>query len=589
VSGTPWWEDAVIYQIYPRSFCDTNGDGIGDLEGIRRHVGYLSDLGVDAVWLSPFYPSPMADFGYDVADYCDVDPLFGTMADFDRLVTDLHAAGLRVLVDWVPNHTSDRHPWFVESRSSPTSRRRDWYVWRDDRADVAGGSGPPGSPGRRPNNWLGSFAGVGRQEFPPAWTWDEATGQWYLHFFLAEQPDLNWQNPDVRAAMADTLRFWLERGVDGFRVDAVHTLGKDPSFADRDGSMATLPASASNDRPETHDYLAELRRAVEDHGLRGPRAGRNRETGSERPLLVGEVFLLSTAQVAPYHGTTERPELDLAFNFAPLFASWDADVWRRQIARTEALIGPVGWPTWVLSNHDLPRHRTRYGTEGRARAAAVLLCTLRGTPFLYAGEELGLEDADVPADARVDPGGRDGCRAPLPWTPEPDHGWGDGSSRVAAGGAGGTPDNVVDEAVRPWLPWPPDADTDRNVATQEADPDSMLQLYRRLLAARRRSRALRRGTWEPLDTPPGVLAYRRRQAQPGGETDVRVVVINFTDQPQPLPTGELDEVSWRVELSSAADRSDRPTSPPAQLAPNEALILVPAGFDPAGAPAGSPL
>jgi alpha-glucosidase len=624
VSGAPWWEDAVVYQIYPRSFCDTNGDGIGDLEGIRRHVGYLRDLGVDAVWLSPFYPSPMADFGYDVADYCDVDPLFGTLADFDRLVAELHAASLRVLIDWVPNHTSERHPWFVESRSSPSNPRRDWYLWRDDRPDEAGGSGPPGSSGRRPNNWLSSFAGVGRREFPPAWTWDEATGQWYLHLFLDQQPDLNWQNPEVREAMADTLRFWLERGVDGFRVDAVHTLGKDPALPDRDGSVATLPASASNDRPETHEFLAELRRAVDEHGVqwapagpgtagagtagrgagaptlrrtraggwgagRGPRAGISSETGGGRPLLVGEVFLLSTAQVAPYYGTRERPELDLAFNFEPLFAPWDAAVWHRRIARTESLIGPVGWPTWVLSNHDLPRHRSRYGgTEGRARAAAVMLCTLRGTPFLYAGEELGLEDAEVEADARVDPGGRDGCRAPLPWTPEPDHGWGDTSNRVTAGRAGGTATKSAGEAVQPWLPWPPGASTDRNVATQQADPGSTLQLYRRLLAARRRSPALRRGTWEPLGAPPGVLAYRRRHEGPGGEADVRVVVINFTDEPQPFPTGELEGVSWRVELSSSGDGSDESANPPTRLRPDEALILVPVVPDPTGAPVGSP-
>ncbi len=333
--------------------------------------------------------------------------------------------------------------------------------------------------------------------------------------------------------MADTLRFWLDRGVDGFRLDAVHVLGKDPELGDLPADVAALPATLGNDRPETHDLLAELRRVVDAYPDR---------------MMVGEVFLLSTAQVAPYYGTSTRPELNLAFNFAPLFAPWEASAWRRAVDETEAHIGPVGWPAWVLSNHDLPRHRSRYGSDARARAAAVLLCTLRGTPFLYAGEELGLGDAVVPAERRVDPGGRDGQRAPLPWTAEPGHGW--------AGGAD----------ARPWLPWPPGADTDRNVAAEDADPGSVLCLYRRLLAVRRASPALRHGAMEALDAGPGVLAYRRR-----ADGDERLVAINFTGDVQPWPPA-LDPGAWVVEVSSdGAGGGD-----PGILGPDRAVVLRPA-------------
>ncbi|MDQ4132203.1 MAG: alpha-amylase family glycosyl hydrolase, partial [Actinomycetota bacterium] len=392
----PWWKSAVFYQIYPRSFADSDGDGVGDLEGVRAHLDHLRWLGVDAIWICPFYPSPMADFGYDVSDYCDVDPLFGTLDDFDRLLADAHDLGIRVIVDWVPNHTSDQHPWFVESRSSRDNPKRDWYIWRD-----------------RPNNWKAAFGG-------PAWTFDERTGQWYLHLFLPEQPDLDWSNPEVVAAMHDVLRFWLDRGVDGFRVDVVHGLGKDPALPD-DPAELTVPHSSVNDAAETHPLLRELRRLVD--GYPGDR------------VLVGEVYLLDTRRVARYFGAGD--ELHLAFDFTSLYAPWDARAWRERLTEVAALLDPLGaWPTWTLSNHDNSRHRTRYGgSEARARAAAVLLLTLRGAPFLYEGEELGLEDAVVPPERVVDPGGRDPCRAPVPWDPGPTHGW---------------------QVADPWLPWPPD-------------------------------------------------------------------------------------------------------------------------------------
>jgi alpha-glucosidase len=505
----PWWKTAVVYQIYPRSFCDADGDGVGDLEGIGRHLDHLAWLGVDALWLSPIFPSPMRDFGYDVADYCDVDPRFGTLADFDRLLAEAHARGLRVLLDWVPNHTSDQHPWFRESRASRASPKRGWYVWRD------------GTPDRPPNNWRAAFTGG------PAWTWDAATRQWYLHCFLPEQPDLDWSNPEVVAAMHATLRFWLDRGVDGFRVDVVHGLGKDPALPDLPPERAAIPVSAQNDHPTTHAIVRDLRVLVDAHP--GDR------------VLVGEVFLLSTAAVARYYGAGDG--LHLAFNFPPLFAPWDAAAWRRRIERVVEELDPRdAWPTWVLSNHDNPRHRTRYGSEARARAAAVLLLGLRGTPFLYAGEELGLEDAVVPADRAVDPGGRDGCRAPLPWDGSPRHGW----------------------AGEPCLPWPPETAT-RHVEAARADSGSVLHLYRRLLAARRTSPALRQGTWTPLAAPAGALAWERRH---GG--DVRRVVVNFEAAPTSVPFGG----AWRIEVASdGAGEGARYTG---RVGPDGAVVLSPA-------------
>jgi alpha-glucosidase len=506
----PWWKSAVVYQIYPRSFCDTDGDGVGDLEGVRRGLDHLAWLGVDALWLSPFYRSPMRDYGYDVADYCDVDPLFGTLADFDRLLAEAHARGLRVLVDWVPNHTSDRHPWFLESRASRTAPKRGWYVWRD------------GTPERPPNNWREAFPPHG-----PAWTWDAATGQWYLHLFLAEQPDLDWTNPEVLAAMHATLRFWLDRGVDGFRVDVVHCLGKDPALPDLPVGMAALPACVQNDEPSTHAIVRDLRRVLAAYP-------------GER-VMVGEVYLLSTAKVASYYGRDD--ELHLAFNFPPLYAPWDAEAWRSAIEDTGRELDPRGaWPTWVLSNHDNPRHRTRYGSEARARAAAVLLLSLRGTPFLYAGEELGLEDASVPPDRVRDPGGRDGCRAPIPWTAERGRGW---------------------ATTDPWLPWPPDASA-RSAEALRADPGSILHLYRRLLAARRASPALRLGTWTPLPAPKGVLVYERVDGH-----DRRAIIVNFTSQPARAPLAG----NWLVDVAS--DAEGERTAYAGDLRADQALILRP--------------
>jgi alpha-glucosidase len=475
--SAPWWKTAVVYQIYPRSFLDTDGDGVGDLAGIRRRLDHLEWLGVDAVWLSPVFRSPMKDFGYDVADYCDVDPLFGTLADLDGLIADAHARGLKVLLDWVPNHTSAEHPWFVESRRARSSPKRDWYVWRDP--------APDGGP---PNDWKAAFpAGI------DAWTLDAATGQYYLHQFLPEQPDLNWDNPDVVRAMHDVLRFWLDRGVDGFRIDVAHGIGKDPNFPNERPEWRGIPHCAVNEHPSTHAHLGAIRRLADAYP--GDR------------VLVGEVFQLFGGAHERYFGSND--ELHLAFDLpASIATPWDAPAWRERIANVAARLDPIAaWPTWVLSNHDTPRHRTRFASEAKARAAAVLLLTLRGTPFLYAGEELGLEDADIPADRRVDPGYRDGCRAPIPWDATPTHGW---------------------PTTDPWLPWPPTAES-RNADRLRADESSILHLYRRLLATRRQSTALRTGTLTLHEnTPTGVLAYDRTDAN-----ERWTILVNFTNDPVP--------------------------------------------------------
>ena len=509
----PWWRSAVVYQIYPRSFADTDGDGIGDIKGIRRHLDHLEWLGVDAVWLSPVYRSPMADFGYDVADHTDVDPVFGTLDDLDALVAEAHARGIRVLLDWVSNHTSDRHPWFVASRAGRSSPKRDWYIWRD--------GGPGGGP---PNNWRAAFGGS-------AWSWDEPTGQWYLHLFLPQQPDLNWSNPEVVEAMHDVLRFWLDRGIDGFRADVVHLIGKDPALPDQPPHLAERDLVGLNDQPGTHVLLRGIRAVLDSYP--GDR------------VMVGEVNLETAAHLAPYYGVGD--ELHLVFDFSLLRTPWDAAAWAAVVRASQAaLVHDAAWPAWVLSNHDQVRHRSRYGgSEARARLAATILLTLRGTPFVYAGEELGLEDAIVPDERRVDPGGRDGCRAPIPWETGPGHGW---------------------ASPAPWLPWPPDADR-RDAATLANDPTSILHLYRRLLRLRRTSPALRAGSWCEIEAPPGVLAYERAT-----DTDRRVVLANFGDEPVAVPFAER----WIVDLASDGAGADH-ESWAGVVDGRQAVILRPAG------------
>ena len=371
----------MIYQIYPRSFQDTNGDGIGDLKGIERRLDYLASLGVDAIWISPIYPSPMADFGYDVADYCGVDPRFGTLADFDDLLAQAHARGLKVLLDFVPNHTSDRHPWFVESRSSRDNPKRDWYIWRDP--------APDGGP---PNNWISDFGGS-------AWEWDEATGQYYYHAFLKEQPDLNWRNPAVQAAMYDVMRFWFDRGVDGFRIDVLWHMIKAADFPDNPPNPAYQPAMGdmhrvlqlhSTDQPEVHEIAADMRAIADSYGAEGR---------GER-VLIGEIYL-PVDRLMHYYGR-ERAGVHLPFNFQLVDAPWEARALATLIADYEAALPPGGWPNWVLGNHDRPRVAAKRG-QAQARVAAMLLLTLRGTPTLYYGDELGLTDVAIPPAEVQDP------------------------------------------------------------------------------------------------------------------------------------------------------------------------------------------
>jgi alpha-glucosidase len=501
---TTWWRDAVVYQIYPRSFADSNGDGVGDLVGIVDRLDYLQDLGVDALWLSPIYVSPMADFGYDVADHTAVDPVFGTDADLDDLIGGLHERGMRLLLDWVPNHTSNQHPWFTESRSSRDNPKREWYVWRDP--------GPDGGP---PNNWIAAFKGV------PAWTLDDATGQYYLHSFLAEQPDLNWANPEVEAAMHGVLRHWLDRGVDGFRADVVHLIGKGTVLADlpehrREALVISI------DEPFTHELLRRIRSLLDSY--------------PQQPMMVGEVYLLRPGQAATYLGDDD--ELHLAFDFRPVHTPWTADALWSVIDSTQTEFDEPRWPTFVLSNHDRPRQRTRLGSDDAARSAAVLSLTMRGTPFLYAGEELGLEDAVIPPERVVDPDGRDGTRAPIPWTAEPDHGWG----------------------PVPWLPFPPDAGT-KAAALQVGDPASFRTLYRRLIAMRRASPALRRGSFEWIDVDAtGVLAYRRAR-----DDESLVVAVNVGSHPATI------DLAGTLLLSSSLDREPGPFD--GRLAGHEGVIL----------------
>ena len=371
-----WWRVGAIYHIYPRSFQDSNGDGVGDLEGIRRRLDYLVWLGVDAVWISPFYPSPMRDFGYDVADYCGVDPIFGSLEVFDKLVADVHARGLKLILDFVPNHTSIEHPWFRESRAAKGDKR-DWYIWRD--------GAPSGSP---PNNWLAHFGGA-------AWTFDEARGQFYHHAFLPEQPDLNWRNPKVREAMFDVLRFWLRRGADGFRVDVITHLIKDEGLRDNPENPAwtsTRPGverllqTHSSDHPQVHAVVAKMRGVLEEFDDR---------------LLIGEIYLPMERLIA-YYGEN-LAGAHLPFNFQLIDAAWDAATIGDLIEAYEAALPEGAWPNWVLSNHDRPRVAARVG-EAQARVAAMLLLTLRGSPTLYYGDELGIGKVEIPPDLIRDPG-----------------------------------------------------------------------------------------------------------------------------------------------------------------------------------------
>jgi alpha-glucosidase len=509
-----WWRSAVFYEIYVRSFQDSNGDGVGDLPGIIQRLDYLNDgtpnsLGVDALWLTPINPSPMFDFGYDVSDYCEVDPLFGTLADFDRLITAAHRHNIRIILDLVPNHTSHLHAWFQASRRSRDDSKRDWYIWRDPRSD----GGPP-------NNWVSAFGG-------PAWTLDTATGQYYLHSFLAEQPDLNYRNPHVVRAMEDVIRYWLDRGVDGFRVDVIHRMIKDARLRDNPrpppaeehpvkhyGGLLHLH---DEDQSEVHDIIRRWRRILDSYGER---------------TMVGEVYLFDPERVATYYGDG-TDELPLAFNFSFLWSPWDAVALRRQVDTIEAALPAGAQPTCVFSSHDTPRHRTRFDDSrwgtARARLAAMLLLTLRGTPFLYYGEEIGMRDVPIAAERIRDPVGqrfpavgRDPERTPMQWS--------------AAAGAGFT------TSADSWLPLAADFGAN-NVAEQAGDPASLLSLYRRLIWYRKNAIALTQGTYRPLDGPSDTFLFLRQHA-----SQRQLVALNFASEPRRLTLNGL--ATGRIEFST---------------------------------------
>jgi alpha-glucosidase len=525
-----WWQRGVVYQIYPRSFQDASGDGVGDLRGILSRLGYLEWLGIEAIWISPFYPSPMADFGYDVSYYTDVDPLFGTLSDFDELLEEAHRRDIKVIVDYVPNHTSDEHPWFVESRSSRNNPKRDWYIWRDP--------APDGGP---PNNWRSVFGG-------DAWEWDEGTGQYYYHAYLREQPDLNWRNPAVREAMLDVLRFWLERGVDGFRVDALRQLVKDehlrdnPSNPDERGARspydALLPVY-STDRPEVHEAIREMRGVLEEYGDR---------------LLIGELYL-PIDRLVTYYGENNSG-VHLPFNFHLISTPWDAREISALIDTYEAAIPQGGWPTWVLGNHDRSRIASRVGAT-QARVAAMLLLTLRGTPTLYYGDEIGMHDVEIPPERVQDPLeknvpgkglGRDPARTPMQW----DHG----------PNAGFCPQDA-----EPWLPVANDYRR-YNVAAERTVQRSMLALYRRLLALRRAELSLAVGSYEPVEaTGDFLLAYAR-------ETDGChfLIVLNFGHEPTTFDPGGHGALG-RIVLSTHLDRDGEKVDGALELRGDEGVIL----------------
>lgn len=525
-----WWRDGVIYQIYPRSFADSNGDGIGDLRGILQHLDYLVELGVDAIWLSPIYPSPDVDFGYDVQDYLDIDPKFGSLADFDLLVTEAHQRGIRIVLDLVLNHTSDQHPWFVESRRSRDNPYRGYYLWRD-----------PGAGGGVPNNWESIFGGK-------AWELDPVTGQYYYHMFYKEQPDLNWRNPKVREAMLDVFRFWCERGADGFRLDVFNMFFKDENFTDNPPALGLRGFDRQKhvyemDQPEMIPLLKEIRAVLDSFPER---------------YAVGETFISTPAKAAGY---SAPGLLHAAFDFGFLNCPWNPARFLESIQNWENALQDGGWPTYVLNNHDTRRSASRFTraeNDDRLQVAATLLLTQHGTPFLYYGEEIGMRDITITRDQVQDPigqrywpvfKGRDGCRAPMQW-----------NESMHAGFSTG----------KPWLPVHPNY-TVRNVENQRKDPQSLFHYYRKLLALRKQYRVLRDGMFQPLTfEPQRLLAYLRQNAE-----DTIMVALNFGKRPVKFALGGMvRRAEWELLFSNK--RAELPALKDGILLPlegYEAVIL----------------
>ena len=532
-----WWQTGIIYQIYPRSFQDSNSDGVGDLRGIMGRLEYLKSLNVSAIWLSPIYPSPMHDFGYDVADYVDIHPLFGTMDDFDALLEAVHQHDLKLILDLVPNHTSHEHAWFQESHQSRDNPKADWYIWRDP--------APDGGP---PNNWLSCFGG-------PAWTFDETRGQFYLHSFERRQPDLNYHNPEVESALFETMQFWLDRGVDGFRVDVIEFMLQDPYLRDEpenrvwDGvePYGKLSHIYSRNQPEVHTLIKKMRRVVDSYEA----------PGLER-VLIGEMFLFDETLMA-YYGNAD--ECHLPFNFRLIYGEWNAPAVRRMVESYEAYLPPGAWPNWVLGNHDQHRIATRIGEE-QARVAQILLLTLHGTPFVYYGEEIGMHDVEIPADKVKDPPavnqpevahllGRDPERTPMQWDASPNAGF-------------------TGEEGEPWLPLADDFE-ENNVQTQNNDPASTLSLFKGLSELRKNEPALSVGAYEEVavgDADGDVFAYLRRAK----DADSFLIVLNMSENAHKLELS-LPFAQAEVAVSSHLNRQGEVNLKGLDLSANEGLVL----------------
>jgi alpha-glucosidase len=514
-----WWKEAVIYQIYPRSFRDANGDGIGDLAGITEKLDHLVHLGVDAIWLSPIYPSPDADFGYDVSNYCDIDPKFGTLADFDKLVEEAHKRDLRIILDVVMNHTSDQHPWFLESRSSRDNPYRDWYIWKD----VSPGGGVP-------NNWASAFGGS-------AWEWDAHTGQYYLHLFAKEQPDLNWRNPAVKAEMLNMYRFWCERGVDGFRLDVFNAIYKDANFSNNPSKFGLRAFDRQIhkydcNQPEMVPFLQELRALLDSYPER---------------YSVGEGFLYINDIIHRYVG---EDRLHAIFGFEMLHQPWNLGRIKKAALEWHEATAGKSWPTQVMNNHDNARTATRYHADEsdvRLKQSAAILLTLRGTPFMYYGEEIGMRNVSLRRSQIQDPPGRfywpfykgrDGCRTPMQWD--------------ASGQAGFT-------SGTPWLPVHK-AYTQRNVVQQTDDPDSLFNFYRALIRLRKQYSALTLGDMEFVETgQKSILAYTRHD-----DEKTLLIAVNFSDKPVSF-TLEKPK-GWQLLLSNLR--------PPEEWAPGQSISLL---------------
>jgi alpha-glucosidase len=502
-----WWRDGVIYQIYPRSFADSNGDGIGDLKGIIGKLGYLADLGIDAIWLSPINPTPDKDFGYDVSDYKGIDPKFGSMQDFETLVAQAHQRGIHIVMDLVLNHSSDQHQWFLQSRSSRDNPYRDWYLWREN----------PKGQHLPPNNWQSIFGGKG-------WEYDQKTEQWYFHMFVKEQPDLNWRNPDVRKEMMSIFTFWADRGVDGFRLDVFNEYFKDDQFRKNPPKVGLRGFDRQQhiydtNRPEMMGVVQEIRATLDRYPER---------------YVVGETFMASAEVAAEYCG---EDKLHAAFDFSFTHNPWDPGRFFKSILAAEHLHADHGWPNYVMNNHDTPRSATRYHVpenDERLKVAAGMLLTLRGTPFLYAGEEIGMRDITLKRSELQDPVGkkywplnvgRDGCRSPFQWNAQPQAGFTSGT---------------------PWLKVHPNY-PERNVERQQSDPHSLLNFYRALLKIRKNSSAIQKGMFTALTYDPRqVLAYLRQDA-----AQTVLVALNFGRRKIKLALGpRLADAKWELLLSN---------------------------------------